>query len=624
MKYKPYDRHNILEISNAVNVSNISSTLWFDRTNDDIEIQDIIEIREGIIERCLATQFNEDNGRYHTQYAPPLDYINTWTNVKTYSLESDGFETDENLIYYESIPAANVVSNAYSAVYSTVQSVEAGNYTTYSYNSQVYKNNPPRTPHASREYNYNERYILGQYDQFVVSGFTGDYEDLNDTYVFYALVNGTYTYKGAGLNHITYTHLETTFSDYVNNFVKPFAPWITVTGLEQNPTVTKGDLMFKTPLTPPDEPTISDYIIQDAPLITTTPVTNFPIRNRIGTYTEEIGFIDKTLVGDILIGEKDNEGYYVAFRSMFYGPFVYPSMTPISDFFGGTSDYTKYGFYIAQSKWNVDTYSNTRSDLLIVPTSFWDSIALDGDVVSTVVMSNSNPIGTAYGFGDNKLDVVEDESITIAQNSHSITKTMLTQRRKALSWFDTILLGATGVDLVRTVKWDVNEEDNGRIASGYGPTFLQAKDDAITNETTFVSNTAPYAYNLAIKIADDNFYFEYGSVKNRIRCDYIYPELKCDVSYYAYSNVKSGLTSSSNNYSLFNSFDVAMVQDKFVIVENDGAEAYRSSCMSGTIDADPLFELCVEPANIGDRQAKSFQALDMDVMAKFTMEHCVI
>jgi len=637
MDVKYYANTNVLTIpTSAV----IGSDLWFNRTGgkeNHIEIIDIIELREGLIERCYATQYREDNGKYNTGY---VTEANTWSITDVYSLSNSANDTIHYFNPYipaedEIVTYANIVDSASYTTYVLPQSVKSGEYKTYFWESQVWSKAPPMYPGYTQELDYTTKYIIGKYLTLTVSGFTGDYTTFNGEYYYYDyldyLGNGVFYhvyFQTDGGGELYFNETETQYFTYDGYwyFIKDFPPFIRGVAIEQSyldeciVTATRGALATIDPSN-----ASSKTIIYDAPFIQRTPINGWFIPNRLDTWEKELGTIDEWLIGTINYRLFPNPTYYYRFGAMLFPAIIYPTGIDISD------DYEKMGFFIEPTLWDCDTFDR-RFDLKIDIDTLFTQIESLGSIQKITMPSPFT--GYFYGFGDNVVNYSNFSGTlypsSVKQGKYNLTKTMLFQRYEAIKAMQYNLLGATGVDGISSIHWineDLGTTNNTFFADGYGSSMADAKANALADIIWYSSNVRPYLYTACYHTTSSNYYYKMAGVKAVLKNDFMTNLFDSEIKYYANStNCITNITTLAETPIVdYDVWGETLVENKYKQFDSE-AVAKRSNSQSNVIVGDYDITSALfnpqDPPNDNQWSIKGFKVNGEEAMCKWTFNHC--
>lgn len=584
----------------------IGSNIWSERTTNNIQVQDIIELSQGLVERCLCTQFGEDT--------TPPDYNG---DTEVYVLESDG--TKNEYYFYKEYSNANgdVSSEDYKINYSNVEKVYVGNSCSIALTNDYYYNSGvnfgtmyPWTTNHSYETNYDQRYIIGYYESITVSGFPSEYSYFNG--VYYSNENifnvGYGLAKEDGTAYLTYNESVTYLYDNIfEGFQKTFSPLVngnmTYNGFlpyTETPyiTFTLGDLVKLNP--DEEDETKIKYKIVSVPINKFVNLFNgWLIPNRLSSWGNTLGMIDGKLLG------ADYISHYPKYNRL-----MLPTEYNIDIYF--------QPYFINQAKFGVDYY-DSRNDLNI-----------DMDTLFTDIGGKITP---SWGFYDNNFVPERVSQVLLPTASKlNIEKEMLTQRFKAIKYLNTSLCGG--------LSWKADKENNKVSGYGSGITFNGAFLSAVANLTYSTSDEAPYAYTRCFMraLTEDlnGYYFYIEACSGQLECSYLQPLFSAEMFFYAKTDKIlpapyfpvypfNPITVDDNEYY---EYGEPILESSYVklnatsdthIIDN---EEELCDIVLGAVN--PASTLCAEPTVSGSCSTKGFRVSNQDLMAQWSsLKYCV-
>ncbi len=552
----------------------IGANLWFQRTpGNRVEPQDLLEIRQGLVERCLVTQYD------------PIPTNAPFDTTDVYQLAPNG---NEIVNYY--LPSTD--TNKIPKPYIIPKAVKVGVLTNMLYTYNYYRNSPPDYPKAFPTYNYTNKFLTGIFSNLTVSGFTdnatvfnGDYQ-LKSDYVFVM-----------GNEVIQYGADYTIFYDFDMYLEKEFVPW--VNGLP----VIIPDYQSSTLLEYTNYPTINVYNLNtndltDAPFVEKTPAIGWPMVNQMADWAHELGATDDNL--------------FNGWRGFGYPPtpmwneraMLYPTMSIDST---GTNTLSEQPFFFNGEKFGSD-YVNEFD--LAIPVS-----SLETFLGTTNVYWFSNTWYQFIAFNDNSITYYsannDDWPYWANQNEYSIKKQMLTDRYRALS----ILRSTMNYPIV----WKHDTTNNVMYAHGHGTSLGAALSDAAANKGYLTQDGAPYGY-MDGAFDGVNYYIDAGSRSTKMIVN-----INSNISYTSawfikgklYPNVAYHVTNNT-----FYTYGPAVVTNLYTYV--DGAVGgYTNQAISSVISGGDPFS---SPVTIGPvtnwYYVKGWATADQDIQLFWDMKYC--
>ena len=593
----------------------IGGNLWFERSNHSVEPQDISELMNGLQERCIATK----SGSY------PTNFTGIVTNDSVYSIVEDNKATD---FFY-------IGTN--KQYYSNPKLVKSLNYTNKLVSNDwqfygKYVSPPYAVVKTITDYNYSNKWVYGAFETLTIGGFDD------------ATFNGVYTYQ---------TNQWHTFSQIYQNengkilqmdgwyswfhddnfsaYTMTYAPWFHAP-VENDcwDNIYTQDNFY---ITCSKGAISTNCNIIDLPLVNNQFIYDWIIPNRLPSFDEFLGIIDRYIFGEVRMSDGWNGSpansncFFYSFQvgspAFVYAPYWYPACTTaVNDAYG--SGYNS-SFYIEPSKYGVSSFdkvADLRMDL-----SGWG-------------LASTNYYGiTVYGFDDNLPLPLGYNSLSGDTNSlkYTITKHQLQQRYDVLKKLNTYcqLSGVTG-----NPKWVHTTTNNQYHVQGYGlghslnEAYSRACSGATNYSYGYSVDGQPYAYSYGQYTTntsyDDNgnLYLSYNVfIHKKVLSTALIIDLSTNIEteagYYAKSTAHSFVryeSYSTNDISIFNDFGTGMISNKFVkfdSVEMGNHGAITSKPISG-IDF-----LSVGELKLNKWTFKGFVVNNQCLIEKFNFKYCI-
>lgn len=612
----------------------IGTSLWFDRTDNQVQIQDIIELKQGYVERCLATQW---------AYGGSLDPAPTPKQMH--------ITGDDALSYYPS--TTNLIDPPPTKKYVNVELQDGINLQSdlaYNWLGLAFRTAPPSYTHTYNEYDCDNKYILGLYKTITVNGFV---DGPDPYYQGWSMYNTTYTirdYSGGQFNYTNndgigmyYTKDLMFFGDYNSSLSfahKQFYPKISAPVIcedyyfmyepvtNNSVTITVGSLFYDRYIT---------NIVNGVPVITTVNATNalysapvltsavttvgWATVNKIPSYNQFIKPIDDGLLGRI---SPWLEGCTFLFTSLFRPSAQYTEGGECTPFAGGSLGYDSW--FIDPAKYGLDNITNA-AQLNYDMSALWTTLAF------TNRMWYSNY--TEYvAFTDNNIatntssETMYPTTIEQGSNAFKITQKMLTERYQAIQKLKTsVIHGFTfpslQVGYYDNYQWMPDIPTNQFVVYGTGNSYANALA-ACTNYTYSTVTGAPHCYGLVRRISPTNWRIEGYKRSGYLNNLCINSNTQSKIIYYAKSFKPTWIGPYPPESVTYYNFGNPLVEDYFKIIQTDGGYAYRTNAVSNVLigNNDPKASLPSQPTSDGKYTIKGFMVNDALMTAEWDFQYC--
>ena len=603
----------------------VGGSLWYNRSpSTTIQLQDLLEGRQALVERCLATQWTTNTQWY---YNPPktipfkqyLEPITSGVNEAYgwYKSNTNSITNSATLVPYRKITYDVAGSNRNVGLDGEIDIA-----------SMIWIVPPPSFSSSIRTYDYQtNKFIVGTYSNLIVNGFVDQggrsFSVMNGTYSYVTNINNnTLVYmqstNDVHLRKITFSPTNTMYTEtgYFPSFgtsQKQFVPWVT------NPVVTEL-IPFYTNFVVVTTNNLDTNNIIDSPCWTEQPYDGWTIINGISDWKHELGVIDNDLFGSIKILNTTNSYWqnYYGFNqngcTLLHNIQIQPN--------GAAMLGVKRGFWIETNQFNCANYTN-RFDIALNIPNLW----------SRLNITNIQLVAGGYlcAFDDNRIT-----NNTIVQGSYILTKTMLKQRQNVLYSLKSMISGGEmeggfiwGNPI--SVHWQ-SYTSNTLAWYGYGNTMNNAIAQAFLAGPDYSTTSGqPGAYIRGHKISDTSyevFLWERGG-------NLINPCLsntnQCKVAYYAHTLNQPkyrNYSYATNDIEQYDNFDTSVLTSNlFVRFDNDLIYQSRSNAISsvkiGTSDVFHYNPLTWIPPYSNDQYSTSGYIVDdQDVQADWQFLYC--
>lgn len=553
----------------------IGGTLWYDRPDHMIKLEDRLELRLGYAERCLATQ-----------YGAVDPYLSTRTAFEPAIV---GYESN-TFFYADRANPTNQIQTNYAIIGARV--VTGLSWTIPASFTVI----PPGYIGNVIAYDYTNRFYIGAWSNAVVSGFVGSqYVGRNGTYSNDTSINSYsrgYLFKKIGggfFDYFTYDALGTVFSgESGQSLTRQLLPWCNDvpavgTSTTQYPVVVMTNR--------------AAYV--DHPLFTVEPVFGWPTLSIADPWAVEMGIIDKGLFGDIW--STPINATAVVTKAQIFDSLLWADQTRTA-----TSISVTAVSFIDSNYFGAASYPATTNLLIDVP-------ALMASIGG--YSTNYAPFFDVWLFPDMKATRVS-LALRYARAGFYPSRELFEMRYKALHALKTTL----GADL----SWYRGEPVNYYVWQGTGATWAAAVANTVLVESA-TADLAPFCLTMGSRDAADHYTFRAARRSGVLKVGCVNTNTESALAFYAYAIPPPMAFALTTNIqaSAFYAYGEAGAVTNYALFDTATA-AYRSNAVSSVAlgMADPLTAICDEPADIGASTVRGYYIDGQSAMVDWQFRYC--
>lgn len=621
----------------AVSALTVTGSIWFNRTSGNenrVMPQDVEHIMNMYQERCVLTRW----GTNSTSYNPV--YPNTYGVANAHYAYSISDATSDTYFYYIGtnkqfyvVPEAIDENKPYTNLYT------CGNTDWYQQNPvtllKSYVDQYGSLNGFDYVYDYSNRWILGVYDSFAVSGFAT------------ASFNGTYTntgnrYSFANDNGITLTYNETNtiFADadgiWGENYQADFPPWLG-SKFRDTSDVFRYPLLDDFYITCIRGNVSTNFSVEDRPCYKTYFTDDWTLRNRKPSYHEFLEPMDYGIFGSPSTYNFNGNNPWVMFVSsedtspLAYMGFWYGCpdgmYTAVQQFSGNSSQRIYWsdnnGAYIDSTKWGTDTVTNFYSFRLHPETwglPIYYATNSANPTVSVPVVRFSSQIPTVI----TNYTVINGVNVTNIVNGYigkdRIYKSDLQERYNALTNLgDTVILKRNGIvgGKPSNPVWVKISNNNRWKGTGWGTTPQLAFDDAIANATRYPYSGAgfnPFMQTILYRQSDTAYTVSFTVHDGKLITNMASNN---DSQVYAYA-ISTNITASGVVTNIYDSSTCSVSFEKDVYKKFGYQGTGKRNYYEAEVTSSPKLPT-VYPTENGKSTVCGFAVGDAFIMVKFDM-----
>jgi len=481
----------------------LSNSIWTERTDNQIQPQDVFFLMNMYQERTLCTRWGQPSTNWTptiptdkysiTPGSPTTNYFYIGTNKQFYI---------DPVLIAEKTPITNLYTS--------------GNFDWYEQKpvtlTHSFIDPFPSFPNTFYDYDYSNRWIVGVYDSFLISGFSNN--DFNGLYVnqvetnqFYPVVITTkdhYAFINQNGIELYYSANGTFFEDnrgagYGDYYESLLPPWLGALVYDDSTwahyplydpfyiTCIRGNRLTTPVISMVGTNSVTNNIpvpIDDSPCYKTSIVDDWVLLNRIPSYETLFSQMDAGIFGypdtttystnvptTIFSASEDSS-------PMVWGGWNYPQKDNFHIIIGQDIFWVQnYGCYIDSSFWGVN-YTTNWSEWLYHPET-WGL---------TNKYQDTNSGAWIVNF---------DSNVSVPSNSPNtrLNKNMFQQRYDVLKKMDTLVIKRNGGQYINpnsTPFWESISSNNTYYGYGYGDTPFLAFYAAKTNGYYGTELSPPY------------------------------------------------------------------------------------------------------------------------------------